>query len=439
MRIASCENLELLLSGKRNKYYQISFLDSTIYNFTKTNLPKKNLIIAKIDKSKTNLKECYFNEDKMFAKTDVLNQFKKHKITGFVPGEPSTPYKEKIAKANGFEIISPKWQIRKKLENKIFFDKLLTDNKLPKPKSWIIKSKKDVSEIDRFPCVLQAPNSSGSQGTFFLKNREEIEKTITTKHLKFPLLCREYIDGIPFGISFLLSKKEIILSALRLQMFFPKKDGTNDYFGTQWIKKSDLPKTVIKEIETSMLKMGEVFRSFGFHGISGFDFMIKDKKIFFIECNPRLSGPTPQVSEHKELLHNLDFAEEFIAASTGKRLSLNKPFIPDTKFKGCTIDLDFMRPNLENITVKNSPKAGYYKFEKNKLEYISEKIKDYDEKNLILLRHYFIPRTRITKNSVLGFAYTNMTICEMHGNNYSITENGKNIFNTLKWTLGKQS
>lgn len=434
MKIAGYEQLELLLSGKKDEYSQISFADSPAYNFIKANIPTKNLITLKSDGK---LKSLYLDENKILKKTDAINQLKKKNIKAFTPIDSSSTYKEKLAKDKGITIIAQPWKTQKKFENKIFFEKLLTTNDLPKPKGWILKSKKDIELINKFPAVLQSPNSSGSRGTFFLNDKKEIKKTIESEKLKFPLLCREYINGLPFGITLLIGKKEMILSALRLQMYFPKKDGTSVYYGTQWIKKSDLPKEVIKKIETNILKMGEVLISQKFHGIANFDFMIKDKEIFFIECNPRLVGPSPQISNTKELLHNLDFSAEFIAASTNKKLSLHKPFIPNTKFKGCTVDLDSLKSQLQNIRVKKLPKIGYYKIEKNKLEYVSEKINDYNKANLILLKHSLLPNEKINKNSLLGFAFTKEQMSKIHRNTYSMTKNGEKTLNSLQWILGK--
>lgn len=439
MKIIGCESLELLFSKYKNKYYQMCFEKSPIYGFIMANIPKRNLVTLNFDNSKISLKSLYFDENKILKETDLTKQMKRGKIDGLLPWTHSSIYKEKWAKENEFHLIVSPWKTQKKLENKIFFDNMLTKNELPKPQSWIIKSAKDINLVKKFPAVLQSPNSNGSFGTFFLKNKLGIEKIINMKNLKFPLLCREFINGQPFGVTLLISKEKMIFSAIRLQMFFLNKDGTNRYYGTQWIKKSEFSKEVMSEIESSLVKIGKLLQSQGFHGIANFDFMVRNNKIFFIECNPRLAGPTPQVSHTKELLHNLDFAEEFINAITGQPLSANKSFIPDTKYKGCTIDLDFLKTEWMNLSTKNAQKAGLYKVKNNNLEYISENARDYNKEDSILICHNLLPNTRITKNSSLGFAFMHKPAAKIHKNSYSFTDDGKKILNTLKWILVKKS
>ena len=48
------------------------------------------------------------------------------------------------------------------------------------------------------------------------------------------------------------------------------------------------------------------------YGTASIDLIIRDNDIFVIECNPRLSLSSIQMSQRKELIHGYDFNEEFI-------------------------------------------------------------------------------------------------------------------------------
>lgn len=424
MKIASAESLELLLSKNSDNYYYISSLGSAGFDLIKENIPNDKIIKIKISKPVP----IFANDEVLIGTSDITEKLEENKIRHFWLAGHSSKYIEKWGKNKKIHLLGSTWDTQKKFENKIFFEKLLQKYNLPSPASVIIKNIKNLSLIKKIPGVLQVPFSYGSQGTFFIKKPSDIKNIITEKKLKFPLLYREYIKGIPLGVTILIGKNKMIFSALRMQAFFPDKKEPYNYMGIQWVKNFHADRSYLNK---ELKRLGETFQKIGFTGVANVDFILSDGKIFIIECNPRLSGASAQLAYKRELFHGMDFIKEFIKIMTGKNLSKNKPHLPKSNYEGCTIDLDYLVPDLNKKNVKKICPGGIYIPQKGRLFFLSHNIKNFKKASSVLLYHILGPGINIKKDG-LGIAMSHRPVFFYSNGKCEITENGHKILKYIK-------
>ncbi|MFH1533550.1 MAG: ATP-grasp domain-containing protein [Nitrospirota bacterium] len=425
-KIASFESLEYLFSKDKCKYHCVTFPQSACSGLVKANYAKSKVISVDISQ------KLWSDEKKVITSTNLTDLFHKKAISGLVLDTHSSNFIENWAKKENIRLIVTPWKLQKKLENKIFFERLLKKHDLPSPKSWILKSKKDIESVDDIPVVVQSPDSNGSKGTFFVKKKSEISRLITSRKLKFPLLCREFIDnGLPLGVSVLVSPNKMIFSALRAQAYFPKSDGKSIYYGIQWVKTSHIQKNVIEKLNSILEKTGKMLQEFGFYGIANFDLIIRDDEILFIECNPRLGGSTPQISLRPELLHGLHFTNEFTRACCGQELTSNKPYIPNSKYEGFNLDMDALTEPHHGTQI-NTLKVGFYKPSKDSFIYSSSVKSEFEKDSTIFIYHALPKNIRISDNIFTGFLMRHRPLLKLTKNSYNFSEAGNKFLKIIE-------
>jgi hypothetical protein len=415
---------ELLFSRNREKYFYVLNSKSPAHNFYINNIPKRNII--SIDYQKHRAGAFYDREIVSFR--NLSRMLKEKNINAFWPFDKPSLHLQRWAAAKEIKLLAPKWDLQKKLENKVFFEKLLRKNRISSPHGWILENPDDIKKISEYPAVLQIPYSQGSRGTFIVKNANEIKKVIRDKELKFPLLCRKFIHGIPMGVTLLIGKHDMIFSSARMQLV---TKGLKGYIGIKWVRSDFFAKPLLEELNKIMLSLGKNLQKIGFTGAANIDFIANDKDIFILECNPRLSLSSIQLTDVKGLFHGLDFIEEFIKTVCGERLSADKPEIPDTDFEGCTLDLDFFGKQLHELKAKNPLKAGIYSLKNKKIIYQTDRIDKFHNKNNIFIYSALAKNQLMTKKTDFGFLMMNQSIFKTQSD-LEFQKNGREFFNALK-------
>jgi len=423
MRIALLESPEIFFSRLKNKAYFIVEEDSGSKPFLRSNF-KKNQLIRIAASSK---------EDAWMRSGKLKKKLSKNKIKGFLADTYGTAKLNNWAKKQGLALFGISWDLQEKLENKITFHAFLKHHHLPHPPGEVIENKKDLKRWRLFPAMVQRPWSQGGQGTFWVNDEKNLKETIRKKNLPLPLLIRKYIKGLPLGVTLFLSRDMMLCSALRLQAFFLKPDGTNDYFGIQWMPTRSLKKSALLRIDQSLRKLGKDLRQMGFYGMANIDFMLKGDQVFILECNPRFSLSMAQLGYRKELLHGYDAMEEYLKAVSGKPLSANRPFIPNTNFEGCTLDLDCIADFSSSKTVKKTCPVGAYEWNEKTFQFISESLKSFNKKkNHLLIYHTLPKKTCLTKDSDTGLALVNRPLFKVDQGEPNWTSEGRLFFKALK-------
>ncbi|MCF7830836.1 ATP-grasp domain-containing protein [Candidatus Gracilibacteria bacterium] len=432
-KIASFESLECLMSQNLKDLSVISFVNSPCALLSQANYKRENIFfLDKKSESTPDLQEVWKDEKNIINETNLTDILRKNNITDVIIDTVSSPEIENWAEKNNLNIIAPKWKFQKEIENKIFFDEFLTTNNISSPSSWILRTETDVENVERRLLIVQVPESNGSSGTFLVKEPQEIKMLMKEHDLTYPLLCREYIDHAnTLGVSVLIGKKNMIFSALRTQAYFLNDKGESKYFGIQWTKTSSFDESILEKINQNLLKIGQNFQAMGFRGIANFDFMVRRGEIYFIECNPRLGGATPQISAREELLHGLTFVEEFAKCCRGEELSVNRPFIPKSNYEGFNLDFDVLFHEREGTSVK-MPRPGFYREITKGFSFISENRHEFEDEKTIFIYNFLPREIKVDRDIFMGFAMTHNPLLNLEENTYSFSERGKDFLKKIK-------
>jgi len=302
----------------------------------------KNVIPIKINRG--NFSQLTY--DKIVKFSDLEKKLKEKKIDALRLNK-SSKFLEDWARKNKIILISQNYRLGKKFENKIYFQKFLERNHLPHLESAVLNSKNFSLPFKKN--VIQIPNSWGSEGTFLVRNKKEAKEII--KKSKPPFLLREYKNGIPLGVSFLIEKKEIYFSAIDRQCLLKRDKRLGLFLGIQWIPFNFFKKEVFKKIENEVKNLSLKLKNENLKGMLNVDFILEKNKIFFLECNPRPTLATPQIL-------------------SGLGLLGEKPFtLPENSFSGSTMIVSILK--LQKI--KRLIPGGFYFLEKDRLKKIKLK------------------------------------------------------------------
>lgn len=438
MKIAFNRNLEFLFSPTRQRYYVIDLSGSPTEEVTRANFPAERIINPKLlaEKSPEENLELVFrgNERDLLQQTDLRRLLRENQIEAFIPNTYSTPYLEGWAKRNHIRLACTPFRFQSKFENKIFFERFLRKHELPVPRSWILESIYDTYHVNTFPVVLQLPDSLGSEGTFVINSWDELMCfTSAGRKANFPFLCREFVkDAIPIGVSVLIGPEKLAFSAIRAQAFFPLPNGRSAYYGIQWLKTSSLNPKAVNRLNESLLKAGRAMQKSEFRGIVAFDLMIQDDSIFFIECNPRTGASSPQIAYRSELIHGLNFTEEYMSIMSGGELSAHKPYIPDSRYEGFTLDTGYLADLLPSGLPLNAMRCGVYSYTSGRLDYLSATIDEFRNDSRVFVYHALPKRATLAPQLFIGFIFTHFPLLELGGNQYKFSEEAKKLLKHLE-------
>lgn len=425
MRIASLDNLELLLSPKRNEYFAFTFNESPLLPLIKENYNEWNIVYLESNDSENSIEDFFTDEEEIFKKTNLVNNVKEYNIKWFKIDTYSSLELEDIADKHDFKLIVSRHYYQNKFEDKIFFDTLLSKNDFPKPESIIINEKKDFNQILNFPVIIQDPNSNWSKWTHIVKNKDELS-AYKKQNITFPLLCRQYISWwLTIWVWALISRDEMIFTAIRSQVESVAKNKYSNYIWIQWIKTSYFSKKLIEKLEWYLEQIWILFQKLWFTWIANFDLLIKNEKIYFIECNPRTWWSTPHLAYSKDLFHWLDFCEELIKATTWKGLIADYRFIARSNYEGFMLDMDYFT-NQYDWKKYLIPNPWVYLLW-NEVAYISSNIWDFDNCDKCFFYHYHNQNTYYSKDRFMGFMMLNTSLINVKKNPYKISKKWEDI------------
>lgn len=268
------------------------------------------------------------------------------------------------------------------LRSKVGFYQLLDKLKIKTPPHLYLQ-KKDLNYQklhSRFgDFVVQRETRGGGKGTIFVFKEEDLKKGL----YKFQKLAEEkllrvtkYVVGTSPSIIICVTSAGAIHSPLQYQVLSPKgyvnpRLGQGQFVGHDW-SSSDFSLEVEQQAEEIAKKLGEHLKR-KYRGILGIDFILdeKNKKLYPIECNPRLLGSFPVFSMIQErekepqilyyhLLANLFPQVEVEVEKINQKISKQK--------QGGQIILNNRQE--DEFTIKKSLQAGVYNLKKGELNYL---------------------------------------------------------------------
>jgi len=232
---------------------------------------------------------------------------------------------ELLAEREGWFLLANPSSLRLKLAERSFFNEMVEGLNLPGIPGHIYPIR-DIFHYDydqwaqkttpAFVVRLLDIKQGGGRGTFFIKSKVDYRRLQdklregTWRGMKLKRVSiHEFKDGIPVSLALCLTRHGILFSSLQRQLIdLPycrdlSEDGV--FCGHAW-GKTGWPPSIKDEAKRQALLMGEYLMGLGYKGILGIDFLItRDKKdIYPLECNPRLTGAFPMLSQ-LHMGHNL--------------------------------------------------------------------------------------------------------------------------------------
>ncbi len=343
--------------GKKN-IYVIVLADSPAEVYARENYSGR--VIAYKETSHST-KEYHF-----LSHSDLTERLREHDITQIISPHRYSKTLNNWAFQQGLKIIGPPPDLQMKMEDKLFFDSLLKKNEIPSPPTVSIDS-----VIDNQTYVVQTAASYGMFGTYFCQGKDELTKIVGSHRKK--VLIRPYIQSISYGVTMILDQSgSFIISGLRRQCFTFEQGYPRTFVGVQWMRSDFFPEKVQRSIGVLLQQLAAVFTRAGFYGMANFDILIRDDEVYCIECNPRLSSASPQLFSVAHITNTEDPWACFIAASTGNVMeNLSNRHMYST-YEGALMDIDVVGV----CQVVNVPQIGVYSWEKNRLNYISNRYAD---------------------------------------------------------------
>ena len=244
-------------------------------------------------------------------------------------------FAEQVEK-NNIIFIGPSSNTIRKLGNKISainIMKKMGSNCIPNLTTKIEINNKIIKTIEKlkYPLLLKNEEEGGGKEIYKIKNRNDLIKIINTKNKK-----KIYIE-------------KMIKNARHIEIQI-MGDGLNKYIclGTrecsiqrnnQKILEEAPAKILPKEIYEKTLKIClKICKKFKYKGLGTFEFLYKNKKMYFLEINPRIQVEHPVT----EMVTGLDIIKEHLNMIINKKLTIKQKNI---KINGHSIEC---RINAEN-------------------------------------------------------------------------------------------
>ena len=404
--IASITSLDLLLSSLRERYCCIAQEDSPYAQFAETNLSPDQMILISDSEE--------LSDDYLISSVTISDDLVRKGVNAFLPSCFTSSTLENL---------------QQKLEDKIFFDVLLRSCDCSVPPGRVLSSLSDIDSALPFPGVLQIPESWGGLGTYRVSTQKELTETIKKNLLGFPLLYRAWISGVPVGVTVIIGETDSIFSALRVQLFL-KQPGERDLFlGVQWIARHQLPPIALQALERELGRLVTALQKESFQGYANIDCVLTERNAYIVECNPRQSLCTCQLTQRLELCHGLDALEEFVRCFTDGNPSTSIRRIPDTDYQGTVIDGDQFGRRFAGRILKSVWECGCY--DAGMMNFRTRSIDDAQETD-VLLSHTIQPQTLLDPTSDLGVTLADFPIAHVSSGETTLTPKGKILLDNLE-------
>lgn len=358
----------LFVRENGNELFAIVPENSEEEKLAKKELNLKNILPIKL-KRKKNFSE--FTCEEIIKYSDLLKKLKDFKIDCLFIRN-SNPFLQNWSLKNKVVLLIPSYQIQKKFENKIYFERFLRKSKLAHIKSEILNSKKTLLPFPK--TVIQSPTSTGGEGTFVVNTQGFFKKVF--RKLRLPLLAREYKEGLPLSSSIFIKDKKVYLTSIERQCYLKAKEENRFglFIGIQWLPYNFFLPRIYQDIESNLLEIGVNLEKFNLSGLINLDFVLdKEGNVNFLECNPRIACATNQIMAIKELKNGKNFLKLLLShyvKSFKYESQTSRERLPKSLFAGSQMFIYF--PNFVNFPrkIKRFKPGGFFILRNSTLEKI---------------------------------------------------------------------
>jgi len=160
------------------------------------------------------------------------------------------------------------------LDNKWAFYDFLQKHGVPAPRTWLLENAGQAREL-RFPFVLKPLSEAGGTGVVVARDAAARDARLagTSRHLRFPTLAQEYIDGEDVSLSFLADRGRLLAWSVHMRL----RDGAVEYLA-----------------DDRVVEHGrKIAAACGYSGMANVDMRYDGaarSRVLVLECNPRFWG-----------------------------------------------------------------------------------------------------------------------------------------------------
>lgn len=433
-RLACHENLEALLSRSRHDVTHFVAHNAPAWPLFATNLSGDQLQSYRLSRKI----RPYLNDAKVALHSNLGDALRCHGVERLIPSYRATRPLERWASQSGVELLSVPGALQRRLEDKLFFQRFLEHHRLPAPEGRIVEREEEIDALADAPFVAQLRSGHGMEGTFLFRAPHELRERVRRGKVALPLLCRRYVRGAPLGITIVVGAQELLLSAVRRQCR-GLEEQADAPSGVQWLSAEALPPAARASIEDTMSALGLALRGSGYRGAANIDFMLEGDSALIIECNPRFSAATPQLSLQPALLHGLDFFAEHCRAVAEERLTANLPTLPDSSYEGTYVDLSdgslAILKAARRRVAGAMPPLGVYAIRGERLVFTSLDLEPLREPDAALFYYSTGEGERVGAGSDLGALYTNVPLFAARGVRFELMPESTRLIESLREEL----
>ena len=146
------------------------------------------------------------------------------------------------------------------------------------------------TDYDEF--VIQAPYSSGGDGTYHLKSAPISEVNSEELYLASPF----FKDAPSVNIHLIISENNVLLLPASIQIIHETGNRLL-YSGADFICYNMICEEIKEKVKSESIKIGNLLMRAGYRGVIGIDYIIKDKTPYFLEINTRFQASSPLINK----------------------------------------------------------------------------------------------------------------------------------------------
>ncbi len=413
--VVGIEPLELLLSPERKNAIFIVNQDSANRELFKSNLPQRAIKLISLKRQK----QLAHDDDTSLKQLEVRDALKSSLNSDFFLSYFSSNSIEKTLSSQHLTMLGNTWKQQRRFEDKVFFFKILQKYHLPTPDGFIFRTQgSKVPEELRGQWVVQKPwtpyTDDVGPGTYRVSGQGDIIKVLKKLSGERELLFRRFVDGLTLGVTMLVGKSRLILSAPRFQVSNPFK-GKDYLIGTQWLPTRALTSKQVELINETLQDLGTCLIHEGFHGLANIDLILTADQALILECNARSTTSSYLLANRPDLFHGRSYLAELFRTFRRGDPSFNAPYLPQSSFQGTSLELDPLVKVDElkggRLSADSTPE-GIYRFSEKtgRLIRVSKSLNDFSPKRRILLTSPAPVGVKFDPSWSLGTAITNFPL-----------------------------
>ncbi|MBU2025550.1 MAG: ATP-grasp domain-containing protein [Patescibacteria group bacterium] len=217
---------------------------------------------------------------------------------------------EALAKKHGWIVAANPYNLRMKLENKVFFRRMAEKIGLEQIQGDVMTfgelNYQKLKAKFKGAFVMQGSIGGGGGGTGFIHSEKDFKRTLKKFKqdlglgTKDQVVASRFIKGYSPSITGCVAGKWALQLYPQLQLIdvkelHPEAKGNGVFCGHDWWEARNIPRATIKQMRETVEKIGNYLKKHRYRGIFGVDFLVDEKtgQAWAVEMNPRLLGTYP--------------------------------------------------------------------------------------------------------------------------------------------------